>query len=167
MIKTQRLIIQPYNDNDEFDMIELLTNNTIKENYIIPDFKTIEESSNYFKKLQMYSHSMHHYERGIYYNHQLIGFVNDVDIIGSTIEIGYVIHPKYHNQGFASEALKAIIDDLFHQGYHKILCCAFETNIPSFRVMEKCGMSKIDKTMVIEYQNRKQKCQYYSIEDKQ
>ena len=51
MIKTQRLIIQPYNDNDEFDMIELLTNNTIKENYIIPDFKTIEESSNYFKKL--------------------------------------------------------------------------------------------------------------------
>ena len=166
MIKTQRLIIQPYNDNDEFDMIDLLTNKTIKESYIIPDFKTIDESRDYFKKLQTYSNSTLHYERGIYYNRQLIGFVNDVDIMDEIIEIGYVIHPKYHNQGFASEALNAIIDDLFHQGYHKIICCAFETNIPSFRVMEKCGMSRIDKTMVIEYQNMRQKCLYYSIETK-
>lgn len=163
MIKTKRLLIQPYCDDDENAMIELLTNHEIKETYIIPDFNSIEDAKDYFRKLLSYSKSSSHYERGIYFNNRLIGFVNDVYIDDKTIEIGYVIHPNYHNRGFATEALKAVIDDLLFLGFQSILTCAFESNLPSFRVMEKCGMKMIDKTITIFHQNKNQRCLYYSF----
>lgn len=106
MIKTSRLVIQPYDILDKNAMIELLKNPIIKQNYIIPDFTSIREGEEYFLKLLRYSHSLQHYERGIYLNQKLIGFVNDVSIEDKTIEIGYVIHPDYHQQGTRQKCLK-------------------------------------------------------------
>ena len=163
MINTKRLIIKPYSDCDETDMVELLMNDKIKETYIIPDLKNVQEAKKYFKKLQVYANSSQHYERGIYYNNQLIGFINDVEINQDTIEIGYVIHPNFHNQGFATETLRAVIDDLYHQGFKTIISCAFESNIASFKVMEKCGMKKLETSTMIRYQNIDQNCLYYFI----
>lgn len=51
VIKTKRLEIKPYQDADQDAMIELLTNQEIKENYMIPDFQTEEDAIGMFKKL--------------------------------------------------------------------------------------------------------------------
>lgn len=66
MIRTLRLTINPYRDQDQEKMIELLTNSIIKETFIIPDFKTKEEAVKMFEKLKAYSFDPYHYERGIY-----------------------------------------------------------------------------------------------------
>lgn len=162
-IKTDRLVMKPYTEDDEESMIALLTNETIKETFMIPDFETKEDEIAMFRKLLTYSHSEEHFERGIYYNDKLIGFLNDVEMSDSVIELGYVIHPDYHGQGYATEALQAVIKELFDCGYQEIVAGAFEENLASIRVMKKCGMLPIEKTEDIEYHNRVHHCVHFSI----
>lgn len=166
MIETLRLTLKPYSDQDQDKMIELLTHPIIKETFIIPDFKTKEEAVIMFEKLKDYSFDPHHYERGIYLKGELIGFVNDVEINGKSIELGYVIHPDHHHQGYATEALQAVIQDLFNAGYTEVITGAFEKNRASCRVMEKCGMQLFDRVEDMEYQGVLQRCIYYHIQKK-
>lgn len=163
MLETKRLILKPYGDEDEDRMIELLTNDTIKETYIIPDFASREEACAMFRKLKQYSESDGHYEFGIYLSNELIGFVNDVSVVHETIEIGYAFHPDFHNKGYATEMLAAVIEDLFRKGFSKVVAGAFENNAASFRVMEKCGMWRNGKEKAIYYQDRIQRCIYYEV----
>lgn len=91
IIITKRLVLKPYNDCDQGAMVELLVNEKIKETFMIPDFHTKYEAIGMFKKLQEFSFSDNHYVRGIYFEQQLIGFLNDVKIMNDKIELGYVI----------------------------------------------------------------------------
>ena len=163
VLKTKRLEIKPYQDADQAAMLELLTNQQIREGFMLPDFETEQDAVRMFKKLQAYSLSKQHYERGIYKENQLIGFVNDVEIEDDVIELGYVIHPKYQNQGYASEMLKAVIEELFQEGFHKVVAGAFEKNKASFQVMQKCGMKKISKEEDICYRGELHHCYYYAV----
>ena len=56
-------------------------------------------------------------------------------------EIGWVLHPRYHGQGYATEAALA----LFRYGFetldlHRIIATCQPENVASWRVMEKLGM---------------------------
>jgi len=163
MLTTKRLIIKPYDDADEDRMVELLTNYTIKVSFMIPDFATREDAVRMFKKKKKISYLPDRYEYGIYLREELIGFVNDVEIEGGSIEIGYAIHPDYHNHGYATEMLKAVIQDLFQKGYREVIAAAFDSNPASFRVMEKSGMTRIEKTEEILYHGQNHHCIFYSI----
>ena len=79
------------------------------------------------------------------------------------IEIGYVIHPDYKGLGYATEAVLAVINDLFRMVFHKIVAGYFEENTASCRVMEKCGMRQIDKSDTEEYRGINHICRYYEI----
>ncbi|NBJ71205.1 MULTISPECIES: GNAT family protein [Clostridia] len=62
---------------------------------------------------------------------------------GHTYEIGWVFHPTYYNQGYASEAALALLKYGFEElGLHRIVATCQPENIPSFRVMEKIGMRR-------------------------
>ena len=163
IIKTRRLEIKPYQDQDESAMIELLTNQEIKRTFLIPDFQTEEAAKLMFQKLKAFSYSKEHYERGIYLEQKLIGFVNDVAIGDGIIELGYVIHPDHKNKGYASEMLASVIENLFNKGFREIVAGAFEENTASFKVMEKCGMKRIQKEENITYRGITHRCLYYSI----
>ncbi len=162
VLKTKRLEIKPYHDDDQTTMIDLLTNQEIKKSFMIPDFKTEEEVVGMFKKIQALSYSDEHYDRGIYLNHQLIGFVNDVEISDGIIELGYVIHPAQKSKGYATEMLRAVIDELFRKGFRQIVAGAFEDNAASIQVMQKCGMEKITKEEDIRYRGVLHHCHYYA-----
>ena len=120
VLQTERFVIRPYSDADQARMIELLTDESIKETFIIPDYTTLAEAATMSEKLKCFSYTDEHYEKGIYADSKLRGFVNDVGVKGVSIEIGYVIHPGYQNNGFATEALSAVIDDLFRKGYWEV-----------------------------------------------
>jgi RimJ/RimL family protein N-acetyltransferase len=162
ILKTRRLEIKPYQDADQAAMIELLTNQQIREGFMLPDFETEKDAISMFKKLQAYSLSEKHYERGIYKEDYLIGFVNDVEIGDDVIELGYVIHPRHQNKGYASEMLKAVIEELFREGFRQVVAGAFEENAASFQVMKKCGMKKIAKEEDICYRGVHHHCYYYA-----
>jgi len=68
-----------------------------------------------------------------------IGVTNDMRHKNG--EAGYWIGEEYLGNGYASEALHAIIHFAFsYKGYHKIHCRHFESNPASGRVMLKAGM---------------------------
>jgi len=161
-IQTARLMLKPISDSDQTAMISILTDDIVKKTYLLPDFRTKEQAVMLFSKLREYSRSDMHYVRGIYLNETLIGILNDVEIREGSIELGYVIHPDYHNHGYATEALTAAIRDLFEHGFTTVIAGAFEDNLASIRVMEKAGMSRLNRNEEIEYRGDMHQCVYYS-----
>ena len=79
------------------------------------------------------------------------------------VELGFAFHPDYHNQGYATESLKAAINTLFDMGYITVKTGAFETNLPSQRVMEKAGMTKLPTNESIDYRGITHKCVLFDI----
>lgn len=163
MLETQRLVLHPFHDSDLEDAMELLYNDEIKKTFMLPDFPLREDAEKMFDALKNMSDSQDHFVYGIYYNEKLIGFINDVEIDGPIIEIGYVIHPKMQNQGYATEMLLSSIEELFRIGYLEIRAGFFEENQASRRVMEKSGMKPIPYTTDIEYRGKRHHCIYYAV----
>lgn len=162
-LKTERLTLRPFREEDESDVLALLQDDEIKLTYMLPDFPTREAAVKLFRRIMEMSHDDAHFERAIVLGNRVIGFLNDVEIRDGAIEVGYVIHPSEKNRGYATEALSAAIVDLFGRGYAAVCAGYFEENPASGRVMEKCGMKKIDKTDEIEYRGKVHHCVYCEI----
>lgn len=161
-IKTERLELKPLSDLDCNSMMALFTNDEIKKTYMLPDFETKEQAEKLFLRMKENSISDSSYLVGIYFNQELIGFANEVEREENKIELGYVIDPKHHNHGYATEMLIAMIEELFSRGFLEVVAGAFEENPASMRVMEKSGMKRLDKVDEIEYRGVVHKCVYYS-----
>lgn len=161
-IHTKRLALNQISDKDRNNVIEILTDAEIKKTYMIPDFETEEQVEIMFQRLKELSLADDFYQVGIFLNDELIGWVNEVERENSKIELGYVISLKHHNKGYATEMFSAMIEKLFQDGFSEIITGAFEENSASIRVMEKCGMKKLDKTDRIEYRGVTHTCVYYS-----
>ena len=60
----------------------------------------------------------------------------------NSAEIGYVLNPDFHNRGYATEAVRLVLDFGFRvMKLHRIEARCFADNLASRRVMEKCGLS--------------------------
>ncbi len=58
-------------------------------------------------------------------------------------EIGWVFHPRYHGQGYATEAATALLLYGFETLLvHRVIATCQPQNTPSYRVMEKLGMQR-------------------------
>lgn len=163
VLKTARLTLHSFCDTDLEDVLALLYSGEIKETYMLPDFASREDAVKMFHVLKDRSTAEDRFVYGIYLNERCIGFLNDVETDGDTIEVGYVIHPSMKNQGYGTEALSAAIQELFRIGYSVVKAGFFEGNHASERVMQKSGMKKIEYTEEIEYRGRAYHCTFYSI----
>ena len=163
IVKTKRLTLRSFRAEDENDVLALLQDDEIKLTYMLPDFPTREAAVKLFRRIMDLSYDEARFERAICLEDCVIGFINDVEIEGGAIEVGYVIHPSQKNRGYATEALTAAIAELFRLGYETVRAGFFEENPASGRVMEKCGMKRIEKTDEIEYRGKVHRCVYYEI----
>ncbi len=163
VIYTQRLEIKPFSGKEKLALSSLLTQQEIRKTYMIPDFpdeKALESMASRFTDL---SYLQTRFVRGIYLQGALIGFVNDVEIENGSIELGYVIHPDFWGQGYATEMLKAVIIALFDRGFSRITAGAFAENAASLRVMEKCAMTVCSQNTVLEYRGQTHRCVFCQI----
>lgn len=165
LIQTERLTLKPYEVKDVEALADLLMNQEIGKTFMVPDFQTRDQAIALAEKLVAFSciEDTTHLEYGIYLGDQFIGFVNDCDIEGTEIEIGYVVHPDYQGHGYATEAVNAVIEDLREMGFQKVVAGFFEENKPSCRVMERCGMRPNGVVDEEEYRGIRHKCLYYEL----
>ena len=65
-----------------------------------------------------------------------------VNTAHNSAEVGYVLNPDFQNRGYATEALRLVLDYGFRvMKLHRIEARCFKNNFASRRVMEKCRMS--------------------------
>ena len=59
------------------------------------------------------------------------------------VEIGYCFNPKYSNKGYATEALKAVVEYLFiNKNIHRIQANMDARNLGSAKLCENIGMRR-------------------------
>ena len=57
-------------------------------------------------------------------------------------EIGYIINRRFQRNGYAAEALSAVIEDAFRCGTHRIYAECDPQNVPSWKLLEKVGLRR-------------------------
>ena len=160
-METNQITLRSFRLEDQAQILETVTSSKVNQTYMLPDFETKEDAIPLFNKLMTRSNDSSCFVRCIDLDGTAIGFLNDVEIKDSSIELGYVIHPEFHNRGYMTRALKAAIEELFTLNYQRVVCGAFEGNTASQRVMEKAGMMRISFTEEIEYRGKNHLCVYY------
>lgn len=146
---------------DRDALVELLINEQIGQTYLLPTFTRKENAVPLADRLIQMSGETTHYVRGIRVSGEIVGFLNDVEMTQGTVELGYVIHPDHWSKGYATAALRMAIADLGCEGMEYLICGAFAENRASQRVMEKAGMTRMERTDVIEYRGCSHICVYY------
>ena len=160
---SDRLVLKSIEEKDKKDFMKIVKNEQVKKTYMLPDFSSEEEEEKFFKRLHDFSLDNNRFVYGIYSKNKIIGFLNEVSKNNSEIEIGYFIAPNEWNNGFATEALKTAIEELFRIGFDSVIAAHFENNLASGRVMQKCSMTKIEREETITYRNNSYRCVYYQI----
>jgi ribosomal-protein-alanine N-acetyltransferase len=148
-IETQRLLIRPYIQDDFLESFMLMQD---EELFKYKDMRamTLDEYKGHFRwVLESYNVGL---DENFSYGFNIIlketgmqigwvGLGKLVTDIAKT-EIFYLIGIKYQNQGYATEASKAILEYGFSTiGSNEIVGVCMKENIASKRVMEKIGLN--------------------------
>lgn len=163
IIYTDRLVLKSIDDLSLDSFISMVSNEEVSKTYMIPEFNYYEDKVKLFNVFKRLSNLNNRYVYGIYLDNLLIGFINEVEVVNNEIELGFVIDPKYKNKGYATEVLRKSIEVLFDLGFLVIKTGVFKENIPSMKVSEKANMTRLDKTIDIEYKGRMHTCIFYEI----
>ena len=164
-IRTERLILRPLEERDREKFIRMAKDERVNSTYMIPDLESAALENAFFDHMREYTENERRFVYGIALkNGEIVGFINDCELNGTGAELGYFIGAEHWNRGYASEALCAAIDALFEMGYTHLKAGHFEENAASRRVMEKCGMKRIDHEEELEYKGRMHHRFYMAIE---
>ena len=146
-IETENLLLRPFKYSDADTMLQYwIADENIQTMYSEPVYKTHDEVISLLNKY------ISSYERDDYYRwavidkegHGCIGQISFflVDSRNHFAEIEYCIGSAFQRRGFATEATKALIQFGFDRiGLHKIQICTKVINVPSKKVIEKCGFT--------------------------
>lgn len=145
ILTTDRLILRPFREGDAAMMYRNWTSDENVARYC--HWRKHENLDTTVWLLNMY---LDEAASGFGYRWAITEKGNDepigaVDVVGitddnKTAEIGYVLSKKYWGKGYITEVCKAVIDELFRNGFTKITAAHHVDNPASGRVMEKCGM---------------------------
>ena len=150
MIETNRLILRLMNENDIDDILKIFTDKNVMKSFDLQSFnreqmkKWVDRNLNHQNK---YGYGL--FSVILKSNQELIG---DCGLEHTEfeekpcVEIGYDFLSKYWNQGYATEAAKAVKDYAIEKlNIDSKSICSFirKNNKASQRVSEKIGMQKI------------------------
>lgn len=145
-ITTDRLTLRLFTIADAPKVTELCTHEAIYAGTLnLPKNYTIESAQGWIPHHQPNFEQDKAYELAI--THKLTGELLGAIALSNNVtlkkgEIAYWVGYPYWGNGYATEALQAIIDFAFQiKDYHRVFGRYFTTNPASGKVMEKVGMS--------------------------
>lgn len=144
-IKTQRLLIRNFKTDDLNDVFDIYKDDETCK-YLLHDAWN-ENNKNQEFKLKLSKANLekdHAINLACVLDNVVIGDINIWHTqMKDSVEIGYTFNPKYSNNGYATEALKAIVEYLLTQkGIHRIQANMDARNLSSAKLCEKIGMRK-------------------------
>ncbi len=153
--------LRPFEERDAEAIIDLLLDEQVKKCYMIPDFPTRQAARPLFDRMAQLSREESRFVRVICLDGNAIGILNDVDMDGQAVEVGYALLPQHWGRGYATEALTQAMRQLFDRGFETVKAAAFEQNPASLRVMEKAGMTPTGQTEQVAYRGVDHRCICY------
>lgn len=147
-IETDRLVLRDWKPEDLPLFIAMNKDDRVMR--FFPSVLTEKETELFFSRIQsefdrngwgLYAVELKSTSRFIgYVGLHEIGF--DADFTPG-VEIGWRLDADYHNQGFATEAANAVLELAGSKGLKRLYSFTAQKNIPSERVMQKIGMTKV------------------------
>jgi ribosomal-protein-alanine N-acetyltransferase len=147
-LETSALILRPWKPVDAEALFRILKEPDILK-YFPPTVFTLEKTQRYI------NHQLNHWqERG--YGHWAVILKEDLRVVGwdgleflpetSENEVAYLLSRQVWGRGFATEAAQAAVRyGLGEIGLKDIIGLVHPDNIGSIRVLEKCGLTFIDR----------------------
>jgi len=145
-IETERMILRKFRYEDDDAMLKYwIADENIQSMYSEPVYSTKEEVKELLDKY------IGNYENENYYRWAII-LKENMECVGQIAyfmtddknhfgEIEYCIGSEFQCRGLMTEAVKAVMDYGFNKiNLHKVQICHKSINIPSKRVIEKCGL---------------------------
>ena len=137
-IRTARLLLRPFRESDYDDLFEFLSQLKDDEfkGYPCINYENGREHLKYrlgseeFRAIELTSSG------------KVIGNIYCGKREFEAKEIGYIVNKNYQRQGYAAEALRAVIADAFREGAHRVFAECDLRNAASWKLLEKCGLRR-------------------------
>lgn len=147
-IETERLILRSWMLQDLSLFVEMNKDKCVMRYF--PATLNEAETEAFYNRIQ---DEFNRYHRGLYAveiktSGEFIGYVGLHEIgfeadFTPGIEIGWRLAADYHNQGYATEAAKAVLKLAKESGIGRLYSFTAKINSPSERVMQKIGMVRV------------------------
>lgn len=138
MLETERLILRPFRESDLQDLYEYLSDEqTVRYEPYKP--MTLAETQDNLR-WRMDTEAMIAVERRE--DHKLIGNLYFAKGDFQTAELGYVFNRRFWGRGYASESCRALINQAFAEGTHRIIAECDPENVNSWRLLEALGFTR-------------------------
>jgi len=143
-LATERLTLRPLTFEDDAFILELVNEPSFIEHIGDKRVRTLEDARAYIKSGPLASHSMHGFGLDrveISSTGQPIGMCGLLkrDIL-SDPDVGYAFLPEFWSHGYASEAVRAVLDDARQRLlFDRIAAVVSNENPASIRLLERMG----------------------------
>lgn len=145
-LKTERISLRAMHPIDAEDMFDYARREDVTKYLLWSPHLSIGYTKDYLRYIQ------NRYTLGDFFDWAIIerdsrrmigtcGFTK-IDTENNTAEIGYVLNPSFWDKGYATEAVKRILEFGFDElSLHRIEARFMQGNEASLRVMQKVGMT--------------------------
>jgi [ribosomal protein S5]-alanine N-acetyltransferase len=146
-LSSERLLLRKLTPNDVNEMFAIRSNEDVMKYIPRPLCKTKEEVLELITLMQnkLETNEACNWAITLKNDDKLIGFIGHYNIKWEHFrsEIGYMLAPKYHGKGIATESTKLLVDFGFNQmKMHSLEAIIDPANVASARVLEKNGFVK-------------------------
>ena len=146
-IRTERLLIKTPQIDDKFDLTQLINDkDVIKWLSEIPFPYTLSHAEEFIERSRERVLKQESYNFMIFQDKKMIGGIGLSEFNNKSCQVGYWLGRQYWGNGFATEALKSILDFGFDQlNLEKIYAAYKIGNEGSKRVLTKCSFEYFRK----------------------
>ena len=167
-IETDRLILRTQTMNEQKRLWEILMIPEVNKYFLTVPPKFREKLKDWDKQQKFYEDDMKHANDNNVFRWSIFlkdtgecigrlpcheGHDEDESINNPNIRgVGWIIDPKFQGHGYGTEAAKAMIDFMFLEcEIEQIITGAAICNPASWKIMEKLGFERQEKTKMIQY----------------
>lgn len=140
-IETDRLVIRDFEERDAERLYDYLANPPVRC-FLDEKINSYDEALRKIRERQGQSDQGDFYAVCLKNAEWLIGEVFWVKEEPDTYSIGWNFNLNYGGKGYATEAVKAAIEELFRGGTRRIYAYVEEDNLPSQRLCDRLGMRR-------------------------
>lgn len=142
-LETDRLTIRPLMIEDAKDMYEYTSDVRSNEFLVWEIHNSVEQDKEFINNALKPEGDDYYFGVELNCEKKLIGCIRLYDISDKhkRCEVSYIINPNYSCQGYATEALRKVIDFAFDElNMNRVQALCIEGHIASEKVMKKCSM---------------------------